>query len=236
MADTVYLMSASVASLLFWGVASCVAVLVLSNRSSPSDIVVIPPQFAAPGDVTQKSSCAAGVDSACAPAKTLGEQLACKHKKLVECYAEKRIPDGVDPAYTASGGDATKCLGMVAYASNGVFSNRTTFPVCLAKNQSVTFPVGHPYRYVSRDPYFSYAVNIPGKPRSYVIPTGKKTTDGKVEYSIDGAPLPYGLNEHLVRLKRDYGYDVIPVYSKGADGVLRQVDLPTIALQVNRYK
>jgi hypothetical protein len=227
---------ASIASLIFWACVSIITVVILTTRSSTTGIPIdLTPKFVSPGTLAQKSSCRSGVESACASASSLGERLACQHKKLVDCYASKRIPDDNEEPYVTPGGRKDRCIGMVAHGTNGPFSNRTTFPVCLDLNQVVTFPKGHPYKYVARDvsrPTRNYALTLPNK---YIQPSQKRVVDGKTEYLLgSGNPLPYGLNERLVRLREEYGYDVLPVYERDSNGVLQQIDLSSIPVTITR--
>lgn len=229
---------ASVVSLILWFCVSAITVIILVNKSRTSAVDIdFTPEYVAPGTLAMKSSCRSGVKDTCASASTTGERLACEHKNLVQCYASKRIPDGTDEPYVTSGGTKDRCLGMVAFGSDGPFSNRTTFPVCLDKGQAMTFPKGHPYKYIARNltgPSIPYAVTLPTRTK-YIVPNKKKEVDGKTEYYLpNGDPLPYGLNERLVRLRAEYGYDVIPFYERDSDGVLQQIDLSNIPITITR--
>ena len=230
--EMMYFMSAVVSSVVFW-VSLSVVVLLVSMSRHKDESIDFSYQFVDPGTLAQKAPCAIGVDDACKKAGSIGEELACRHKKLVTCYASKRIPDGTDEAYVSANGDSGRCIGMVAHGSDGPFTNRTTFPVCLGKGEYVYFPRGHPYRYVARDKLRSYALRFDRA--GYVIPERKDTSGGQPNYVLpDGKDLPYGLTETLVRLRNDYGYDVFPIYEYDKDGILFQADLSKSGMTITR--
>ena len=216
-------------------------VLMLSRKDA--GVFDFSSQFVTPGTLAQKAPCQVGVDDACKKAKSIGESLACKHKKLVTCYASKRIPDGSDPRYITPTGQKDNCIGMVAYGSSSPFTNRTVFPICLGPGESIDFPSGHPYRYILRqnNNYLFKGLNehewfYGDKKSGYIIPQSKTSTSGHTEYTLpDGEKLPYGLVNTLTSLKRDFGYDVIPIY-KYTDETLDQAYLPEIPMQISRPK
>jgi len=235
--EEMYFLSAFVSSIGFWICLSLVAVLVITNNMKTQGLgdIDLSTQYVSPGTVADKASCRVGVEEACKKAASEGERLACTHKKLVNCYATKRIPDGVEPEHITKGGEKGRCAGVVAYASNGPFSNRTVFPVCMAKGQYFDIPKGHPYRYTIRNnpQWNKYYMTI--NSTGYIVPSGKRTgKDGHPEYVLpSGDTLPYGLTEHLVRLERDYGYEVFPVYTKKND-TLVQADLSDVSFRFGR--
>jgi hypothetical protein len=233
--EGIQLLVAAVSSIGFWISVSSVAVVILSTRQ-PSIDIDFSPSYVPPGTLAQKSSCLTGLDEECKAASNLAERLACRHKKLVACYASKRIPDATEEKYVTKDGDAQYCIGLVARGTNGPFSNRTVFPVCLKRGESLTFPRGHPYAYVIRpqNAPFTYALQFHGG-KQYIMPYKKRTVDDKVEYILpSGNPLPYGLTERIVRLREEYGYDVFPLYERGSDGQLVQTDLSQISFTVSR--
>lgn len=239
--EGIHLLSAFVSSLGFWMSLSLVAILIITHNMRSSSGADLSIQYVSPGTLADKASCRVGVAERCNKAKTEGERLACTHKNLVTCYAEKRIPDGVEPEHVTQGGEKGHCAGLVAYAENGPFSNRTVFPVCLGKGRVIDIPRGHPYRYTTQtnktkhQPGYhlaSYYTNIDSS--GYIVPTGRKLVGGHWEYTLpNGETLPYGLTDHLVRLNRDHGYEVFPVY-KMENGVVVQADLSTVPFRVGR--
>lgn len=232
--EGIQLLAAAVSSFGFWISLLSVAVVVLSNRK-PGLEIDFSPTYVPPGTLAQKSSCLAGVDDACSTSTSLAESLACRHKKLVTCYASKRIPDATEERYVTKDGDTQFCVGLVARGTNGPFSNRTIFPVCLKRGESLTFPRGHPYVYIIRPQGapFTYAIQFHGG-KKYVMPSRKRVVDDKVEYLLpSGDPLPYGLTERITRLREEYGYDVFPLYERDSSGQLVQADLSQVSFTVS---
>jgi len=238
------LLGAFISSLIFWISASIVTIMIVTNSRKSDGIFDLSASFVNPGSMAEKASCQVGVDEACTKAATLGERLACKHKKLVDCYASKRIPDGTDLRYVSPTGAKDNCVGMVAYGTDGPFTNRTAFPVCLGPGESIEFPRGHPYRYVLRQnkSYLFKGLNdtewfYGDKKSGYIIPDEKGTdSNGQPKYTLpNGDELPYGLTNALVSIRDKFGYNVIPIY-KYKNGTLEQAYLPDVPMQISRSK